>query len=746
MAYNDHNNHRQAANCAQSEIEDLTDDLADLNRAAPVPNSDQQTFPLTNNSLPQGQTDLDNLHTNPLLENSASNPQTSDSPVLPRLTEGFLFTDYLLNLPTLGNIETPTYPEPFEAHTYQAHHQTAVGFAPSGNLFHTNTAVAARGRQDEVPEYHPDTFEPQFTAPAFSGFQTYHTSPSDLAGNTQHALQSAYPEPYNPQHQIAVGSTSSGNPIHTNTALAPRGQQNEFSEYRPSTFEPQFTSPAFSGFQTYHISPSDLAGNSQHALQPSLTLSQSNMARTQAYMRIIQSFAIDRALRDLESDPRMNYQQVYRSLVRHYVALVINEGVPQYWISRLHLEVELAQVIVVATGSPELYTRDHLATLQELGDSMRTHRARDYRQVWLAELAQVGITLDDVTRVYEDTDEYERLTGFRDWVHQWVHGTLDEGTLGDNGPAVGATSSNNAGGSASQGPWADVTVTHGRSHVTPSAPTTSQPGATGGNAMHLPSGNRPPAANSLLSTSNGGRVAPSSSRHASAARPASGNAGANPLTVSVVNGRTTFATNMGGGLVVFAEHQHGMRCPWTCLLGDSYVTNERGQLTGHLQRHHHMDAASLAHMVVANPNASNFEGHDNKECFAWGQYVHGDPLPWKCLLCANHKGMKSGKGTLARHVRLSHGIQVVVPRVIARPAGRHHQPGTTAGGLARRLEAAERAEQQRAADAAAQQAAIKVGLRLTLTGGTKRSALDAGLDDDEEDEAEEDGEGEEEEE
>jgi hypothetical protein len=686
MAYNDHNNHCQAVNCAQSEIEDLTDDLAEINRATPVPNSDQQTFPPTNNSLPQGQTDLDNLHTNPLLENNASNPQTSDSPVLPSLTEGFLFTDYLLNLPTLGNIEPPTYPEPFEAHTYHPHHQTAVGFDPSGNLFHTNTAVAARGRQDEVSEYHPDTFEPQFNTPAFSGFQTYHTSPSDLAGNTQHALQ----------------PTQSAQPSLTLSQL--------------------------------YLAPS----------QPSLT-TQPNMARTQAYMRIIQSFAIDRALRDLESDPRMNYQQVYRSLVRHYVALVINESVPQYWISRLHLEVELAQVIVVATGSPELYTRDHLATLQELGDSMRTHRARDYRQVWLAELAQVGITLDDVTVVYEDTHEYERLTGFRDWVHQWVHGTLDEGTLGDNGPAVGATSSNNAGGSASQGPWADVTVTHGRSHVTPSAPTTSQPGAAGGNAMHLPSGNRPPAANSLLSASNGGRVAPSSSRHASAARPASGNAGANPLTVSVVNGRTTFGTNMGGGLVVFAEHQHGMRCPWTCMLGDSYVTNERGQLTGHLQRHHHMDAASLAHMVVANPNASNFEGHDNKECFAWGQYVHGDPLPWKCLLCANHKGMKSGKRTLARHVRLSHGIRVVPPRVIERPAGRHHQPGTTAGGLARRLEAVERAEQQRAADAAAQQAAIKVGLRLTLTGGTKRSALDAGLDDEEEDEAEEDGEGEEEE-
>jgi hypothetical protein len=37
------------------------------------------------------------------------------------------------------------------------------------------------------------------------GFQTYHTSPSDLAGNTQHGLQPTYPEPYNPQHQIAVG-------------------------------------------------------------------------------------------------------------------------------------------------------------------------------------------------------------------------------------------------------------------------------------------------------------------------------------------------------------------------------------------------------------------------------------------------------------------------------------------------------------------------------------------------------------
>ncbi|KIW69753.1 hypothetical protein PV04_05611 [Phialophora macrospora] len=708
MTDNNHNNHCQAQRSAQIESEDIPDDFAALNRAVHVSNSEQQTFPPTHNSLPQGHIARDNLPTDPLLENNTSNPQTSDCPVLPPLTDDFLFTDYLLDIPTFENNETPTSPQLFGTHTYNPQDQTAAGLASSASLIHTNTPVAPAGRQNEVSENRLGTFDLQFNSLAFSGSQAYHTSASDLAGNRQHA-----PQPT----QSAQPSLTASQP----QSLFDQGARLQTSNRRTPTSSLDLDST---------LAPS-------HPPQP-------NMARTQAYVRIIQSFAIDRTLRDLERQPRMNYQQVYRNLVRYYVELVINENVPHYWISRLDLEVELAQVIIVATRSPEQYTREHLATLQELGDSMRTHRARDYRYIWFAEMAQAGITLEDVTVVYEDTDEYERLTGFRDWVHQWVHGTLDEGTLGVNGPAAPATSSNNAGGQASQGPWADVTVSHGHPRVTPSVPNPSQPSAAGGNAMHPLSGTRPPASNSLPSASNGGRAS-SSSRHASAARPATGNAVANPLTVRVNNGRTTFATNMGGGLVDFAEHQRGLRCPWTCLLGDSYVTNERGQLTGHLQRHHHMDAANLAHMLVDNPNASNFEGHDNKECFAWGQYVHGDRLPWKCLLCANHKGMKEGRNTLGRHLRLLHGIRVVIPRVDERQVGRHHQPGTTAGGLARRLEAVERAEEQRAADAAAQGAAIKVGLRLNLT-GTKRSALDAGLEEeeDEEEEGEEEENGEEE--
>ncbi|ETI29577.1 hypothetical protein G647_02030 [Cladophialophora carrionii CBS 160.54] len=465
------------------------------------------------------------------------------------------------------------------------------------------------------------------------------------------------------------------------------------------------------------------------------------MARGQASVRTIQDLAIDRALRDLEAQPRLNYQQVYQRVVRHYVDQVVTEGMPHFWISRLNLEVELARVIIVATRSPEEYTRDYLATLQELGDSMRTHRARDYRAVWLAELLRAGITLDDVTVVHEDTDEYERRTEFRDWVHEWVHGTLHDGTLGDFRPTV-ATGNYIAGGSSSSGPGADVTVSTGRSQVIPSAPGPSQPWAAGNDtSMPPPSATRRPTSNRLRSANNpvGGA---SSSRCASAARPTRGNASANPLTVRVSGGRTTFAMNTAGGLVEFAEHQRGQRCPWTCLLGDSFVTNERGRLTGHLQRDHQLRAADLAHMLVDNPNASNFEGHLNKDCFAWAKYVHGDPRPWKCLLCENHRGMKDGQNTLARHVRQSHGIQIVLPRVDERQPGRRHHSGTSSKELARRVEAAQRAEQQRAADAAAQEAAMKVGLRLTLI-GTKRSALDAGLD---EEEGEEDVEVEEEEE
>ncbi len=59
---------------------------------------------------------------------------------------------------------------------------------------------------------------------------------------------------------------------------------------------------------------------------------------------------------------------------------------------------------------------------------------------------------------------------------------------------------------------------------------------------------------------------------------------------------------------------------------------------------------------------SNWEGWDDEDCFAWGEYFGGrDPLyPWRCLLCKSHMVSQRASG-FARHFRLIHGIKVVVP-------------------------------------------------------------------------------------
>ncbi|EXJ59587.1 hypothetical protein A1O7_03733 [Cladophialophora yegresii CBS 114405] len=866
MAGNDDNNHRQAQRCAQSESEDFFDnDLTALNDATPVLDSQQQTFPPTINSPPQGHTDLDNRLIDPLLlandvtaqtsdfshfeappegslytdflsDNQTletnSNPQTSAFSSLPTVPEDllaadyqfdnqtlqnssntqpsafpavptvpedfshtdFLFdgqtlennsnpqpsafsslhtlpenffstgyqldtqiennsnpqppafpslttllqdsfsTDYPLDNQTLGGNETDPTSHPFAASTYNIQHQTAVlPTASFGSLTHPNTDIAPSGQYHEVSDNQPSNFDSQFRSLYPSPPQSYHTLASVPAGNIQHASEAPQSRSLNTSRSQSYRSSGPGRTRNRQRASQPAQVR---SSTRPGT-------------QSHHNSASSLVGSQQqaaqlsqvrslpHSLNPTSTQpyqAQDDMARGEAQVGTIQALAIDRALRDFDRAPESTYEDVYRRVVQHYVDLVVTEGMPQFWISRLNLEVELARVIIVATRSPELYTRQHLDTLQELGDSMmREHRAERYRAHWLHELREAGITLDDVTVVHEDTAEYERRTEHRSWWFEWVQGTRpDDGTSGDLGSRA-PTTSDNAGGSGLAGTGADVTVSNGRSQAVPSATLPSMP---------VPSRTRRRASNRLRSanTSAGGA---SSSRPVSAARPTRGNAGSNPLTVRVNGGRTTFAMNTAGGLVDFAEHQRGLRCPWTCLLGDSYVTPERGRLTGHLQRDHQLSAADLAHMLVENPNASDFEGHLSKDCFAWAQYTHGDPRPWKCLLCANHRGMRDGRNTLARHVRQTHGIQVALPAVRdVRQPRRRHQPGTgtTSEAVARQLEPVDGAEQQRAAGAAAQEGAMNGGLRLTLT-GTKSSALDAGLDeamDEEEEEGEED--------
>ncbi|OAG34099.1 hypothetical protein AYO21_11740 [Fonsecaea monophora] len=143
---------------------------------------------------------------------------------------------------------------------------------------------------------------------------------------------------------------------------------------------------------------------------------------------------------------------------------------------------------------------------------------------------------------------------------------------------------------------------------------------------------------------------------------------------------TIWSTFTGGQVTGFGRYEHGLRRPWSCLMCDNFVAMEKGKLQAHLRERHGL--TGLRVMKVENENFSNFQGHDDQDCFVWGEYVRGDPLPWKCLLCTDHKGIKSGKGAFPRHFQKTHGIRVVLPPVTPEELRRHNDKRAAAAAAA----------------------------------------------------------------
>ncbi|OQU95101.1 hypothetical protein CLAIMM_01353 [Cladophialophora immunda] len=346
-----------------------------------------------------------------------------------------------------------------------------------------------------------------------------------------------------------------------------------------------------------------------------------NMASYDARLIPVREDAVTDALTSFMQNPSTSINDCYRSAVRNFLRRSVETNILDL-VRRIDIEVEFALQIIRATKRPEQFTLEQMDSLQALGKSF-TEMGATYREVWLEEVTRLNIWPHHQANIV-DADEYQRYIGRRDWDAEWVRGTLErsEAEVGAyNNPYHGGNIINGDNGQ-DEGRARDVdmmdivTIEDDHSSATDEDEETI---VVGKNAQ----------------------------------------------------GITTWSRFVEGELTPFAQYEHGRERPWACLLCEKCVVSEKGKLLRHLRQQHGL--TGLKAMKADEKNYSNFQGHDGQDCFIWGEYVRGDPRPWKCLLCANHAGVKCGRSTFARHFQLTHGIRVVLPPVTSEEIRRHNQ-------------------------------------------------------------------------
>ena len=402
--------------------------------------------------------------------------------------------------------------------------------------------------------------------------------------------------------------------------------------------------------------------------------------------------AIDEAIEALRANPLINSREFTLLAVRILINMVQTRGMPTQYIHRTEFEIQLTRRIIEATHRPEQYTGSVLDTLQVILRNI-TADHRTNRDTWHGVVREMNIQFQnqgEFADAWQAADEeYARV--FRDSTHlrlSWVHGTEvaeeeddeeeeeeeeedeegdeEEGEVGDEDEVEEEDEiedeHEDKGREATPQSFADeyFPATNLSPLVQDSRRVLRRRPAQDASAR------RPAAGNGIRSTRDlpvtRGRRAPA--RATAATR----NAANNPLDErSGPPGTTRWAALIDGVLTEFARYTRGQQHSWNCLLCTrrTGITAERGALTGHLKKHHRMDAADLAHMQVDN-DYSNWEGLDQVDCFAWGERSLNDPLyPYRCLLCPTHRVFQVGT-SFARHYRLAHGILVTVPPTTSR--------------------------------------------------------------------------------
>ncbi|EXJ67007.1 uncharacterized protein A1O5_09653 [Cladophialophora psammophila CBS 110553] len=347
-----------------------------------------------------------------------------------------------------------------------------------------------------------------------------------------------------------------------------------------------------------------------------------NIASYDAQLIPVREEVVSEALESLRLNPNMSISDCYRFAVRSFLGRSVEDNILDL-ATRVDLEVEFALRIIRATKRPQEFTTEQMDNLQALGNSF-TKMATSYRSVWLEEAIRLNLELD-ARAVVEDADEYLRYIGGTKSKAERVTGTLKE-----NGAKEGAS-------------------------INPLHYGNNRSGDNGLKEAGTRDISMPDVVDTALSAPEDG-VSPTRDNNTAASEDDS--------TLHVhkdVDDITTWSKVVNGHSVLFAQYQHGKQRPWKCLLCDKCLVNEKGSLTSHLRHRHGL--TGLRHMRVRNENFSNFQGHDDNDCYMWGEYVDNDPLPWKCLLCVNHRGVKVGKRTFPRHFQKTHGIKVILPAV-----------------------------------------------------------------------------------
>ncbi|KIW89066.1 uncharacterized protein Z519_10551 [Cladophialophora bantiana CBS 173.52] len=369
-----------------------------------------------------------------------------------------------------------------------------------------------------------------------------------------------------------------------------------------------------------------------------------NMASYNAQLIRVREEVVSEALESLRLNPNTSVSDCYRFAVRSFLGRSVEDNILDL-VTRVDLEVEFALRIIRATKRPQELTTAQMDNLQALGKSF-TEMATSYRYVWLKEAIRLYLELD-ARAVVEDADQFLRYIGGTNSKAERVTGILKE-----NGAEGASINPLHYGNSSSGGNRLEEAGTRDISMLD--------------------------VVDSALSAPEGG-AAPTRDNNTAA----SGDDSALYVHKDV-DDITTWSKVINGHSVLFAQYQHGKQRPWKCLLCDKCLVNEKGSLTSHLRHRHGL--TGLRNMRIRNENLSNFQGHDDNDCYMWGEFVENDPLPWKCLLCVNHQGVKVGKRTFPRHFQKTHGIKVILPSVTPANIERDRQRKKPANVLTRSLE------------------------------------------------------------
>ncbi|OAP59001.1 hypothetical protein AYL99_06298 [Fonsecaea erecta] len=360
-----------------------------------------------------------------------------------------------------------------------------------------------------------------------------------------------------------------------------------------------------------------------------------NMASYDARLIPVREHVVSEALSSLVRNPKMSIVDCYRTAIHNFLRLSVENNFLDL-VRRFDLEVDFAIQIIRATKQPEQFTLEQMDNLQALGKSF-TELAPTYREIWVQEVTRLNLWPHHEANIV-DANEFQRYIGGRDWETEWVQGTLVR-----NEPEVGVHNNPHHHGNIidgdngqEEGSARDVNTVEIDDTALAALEDTVTSAGDGDNDS---------------AADNNGQTILYRGRDA--------------------QGIITWSTAIDGGLTPFAQYTHGVGRPWKCLLCDRCLVTEKGSLQSHLRQRHSL--AGLKAMKIENENYSNFQGHDDNDCYMWGQYVQGDPRPWKCLLCRTHAGIKVGKKTFARHFQKTHGIRVVLPPVTPEEVRRHNR-------------------------------------------------------------------------